>query len=69
MRIHMEGVRLESCDLIEAAVRASKKIERSLVEASVRTPATISSKQLIDESIQLVLGLENILSLLLEKCR
>ncbi len=46
----MEGVRLER--------RALEKLRRLLTEAYVRTPPTISSKVLIRESLEIVLGLE-----------
>jgi len=64
MRVLVEGVRLEGVRE-EAARRIARKIRRLLEEAAVRTPPTVSSRQLIEEALSLAQTLE----LLLEEAR
>jgi hypothetical protein len=69
MRLLVEGVRLEDRDKLQASLLAATKARRLLTEALVRTPPTISSRQLIEEALQLLLGLESILNSLVEENR
>ncbi len=56
MRVHVEGVRLDDCKLLYYLERSLRKLEENTVEALTRTPPTITSRQLLEENLQLVLG-------------
>ncbi|MEB3760483.1 MAG: hypothetical protein GSR81_06530 [Desulfurococcales archaeon] len=64
MRSHMERIRLDKEELLEASLNAVRRLEKYLVEASIRTPPTVSSRQLIEESLEIVYALRNMLALL-----
>ncbi|MEB3788364.1 MAG: hypothetical protein GSR72_00535 [Desulfurococcales archaeon] len=64
MRSHMERIRLDKEELLEASLNAVRRLEKYLVEASIRTPPTVSSRQLIEESLEIVYALQNMLALL-----
>ncbi|MEB3764997.1 MAG: hypothetical protein GSR77_02365 [Desulfurococcales archaeon] len=68
MRSHMERVCLGKDELLEASLNAVRKLEKYLVEASIRTPPTVSSRQLIEESLDIVYALRNMLALLRDEC-
>ncbi len=62
MRVHVEGVRLEPCDIARALARGLAKLRENLFEASVRTPPSVSSRHLLEEGSRLALGLESLAS-------
>ncbi len=67
----MEGVRLDDCTLIHYLERGLEKAAEYLVEAAERTPATITSKRLVEDAHRLLLGLTRIVEELSERneCR
>ncbi len=64
----MERIRLTPCDRAKILVRGLEKLSKDLVEATVRTPPTITSRQLLEESYKLALSLLVNARLLLENC-
>ncbi|MCE4610290.1 MAG: hypothetical protein F7C36_07935 [Desulfurococcales archaeon] len=64
----MERVCLGKEELLEASLNAVRKLEKYLIEASIRTPPTVSSRQLIEESLDIVYALRNMLALLRDEC-
>ncbi len=68
MRPHMERVCLDKEGVLGASLNAVRKLEKYLVEAAIRTPPTVSSRQLIEESLEIVYALRNMLALLRDEC-
>ena len=64
----MEGVRLtrsqgeDLCFYILVALQGVRRARRDLAEAIDRTPATISSKPLIEGALKLLMGVSNALT-------
>ncbi len=53
----MERIRLSDCTLLAYLRRGLLKASRDLVEAAERTPHTVSSRRLVEDSGRLLLGL------------
>ncbi len=68
MRVHVERVRLDHCGRLRVLVRGLEKLSRDLTEATVRTPPTITSRQLLEEAYKLSLSLLVNARLLEEEC-
>ncbi|MEB3846544.1 MAG: hypothetical protein GSR74_01055 [Desulfurococcales archaeon] len=64
----MERVRLDRCDRLRVLVRGLEKLSKDLTEAAVRTPPTITSRQLLEEAYKLSLSLLVNARLLEEEC-
>jgi len=56
----VEGVRLDDCALIRYLERGLLKAARDLLEAAERTPYTVSSRRLVEDSHSLLLGLTRV---------
>ncbi|MCE4603736.1 MAG: hypothetical protein F7B20_02075 [Aeropyrum sp.] len=67
----MAGVRLDKVNCLDEEVveRALYRIIQDLAEALERTPATISSKPLIEGALKLAMGAYNSSRRILESCR
>ena len=68
MRVHVERVRLDRCGRLRVIVRGLEKLSKDLTEAAVRTPPTITSRQLLEEAYKLSLSLLVNARLLEEEC-
>ncbi len=68
MRVHVERVRLDRCGRLRVLVRGLEKLSKDLTEAAVRTPPTITSRQLLEEAYKLSLSLLVNARLLEEEC-
>jgi hypothetical protein len=64
----VERIRLDKCGRIRALVRGLEKLSRDLAEASVRTPPTVTSRQLLEEAYRLSLSLLVNAKFLEEEC-
>jgi len=68
VRVHVERVRLDRCGRLRVLVRGLEKLSKDLTEAAVRTPPTITSRQLLEEAYKLSLSLLVNARLLEEEC-
>ncbi len=57
MRSHVEGVRLDKCDKLKYALRASERLFKDLVEAIDRIPPSISGRQFVEHGLTLSRGI------------
>jgi len=64
VRVHVEGVRLDECRLLRYLERGLLKASRDLLEAAERTPHTLSSRRLVEDSHALLLGLTRVVDVL-----
>lgn len=69
MWIHLEGVRVDDCILIDTLRRGLHRIYRGLSEAADRIPPHTSGRGLVESSLELSISLINIAEELSKGCR
>jgi hypothetical protein len=69
MRAHVERVRLDTCEKLESALKASERLFRDLTEALDRIPFTVTGRQFVEHGFWLSRGIVYLLEdVLREEC-
>jgi len=64
----LEGIRLDACEAARTLERGLRRLAVQLHEAAERTPPTITSRQILEDTARLSQGLQAVAHSLLEEC-
>jgi len=64
----LERVRLDTCEAVRTLERGLRRLAVQLHEAAERTPPTVTSRQMLEDSARLSQGLQAVAHALLQEC-